>query len=483
MAEVAYAGLAAASLRAALMFEPVPLQIPTVDLVQSPFVVKDRRLLQQASEHGLLRFVGSTHDVDELMARKQRHFASTRQHQVWFHAQAASRIEPFADVLDARLLNTTLSMMQSWQGAMSHAADSSNTHQENFLAKQLLHMKTVAGGRRGLRTKELSSLPDRLGGSAFLSSVIRDRGLLKESRWSEDAFQRLEQGLAYAWMRTHVDEYGPRYVAAVSNGLRFDCGLRFDADLEPVDLRRWVVAANMCGIGESVFTSPGDEFFATLLGSEYTMLRAQYLLPLYRALGGDQGARSLSAVSAVQRARGHSRLAGDLGRFPERVSRILDVIDGLAASSAPRSGNIAQMAPVLLRVFIGHGRSDQWRELKDFVHEELGCDWEEFNRTPTAGRTAKERLEELLDSCNVALLVFTAEDEMADGSVTARQNVIHEAGLFQGRLGFARAIVLREEGCDEFSNLAGVQELRYPRGRISAIFHELSKVLRSLSAA
>ena len=31
---------------------------------------------------------------------------------------------------------------------------------------------------------------------------------------------------------------------------------------------------------------------------------------------------------------------------------------------------------------------------------------------------------------------------MADGDLQARMNVVHEAGLFQGRLGFTKAIVL-----------------------------------------
>jgi predicted nucleotide-binding protein len=47
----------------------------------------------------------------------------------------------------------------------------------------------------------------------------------------------------------------------------------------------------------------------------------------------------------------------------------------------------------------------------------------------------------MLDAAAIAFLVMTAEDERADGSVQARMNVIHEAGLFQGCLGFMRAIV------------------------------------------
>lgn len=101
------------------------------------------------------------------------------------------------------------------------------------------------------------------------------------------------------------------------------------------------------------------------------------------------------------------------------------------------------------RVFIGHGRSHQWRELKDFVSERLGLPYDEFNRVPVAGTTNVDRLSQMLDNAAVAFLVLTAEDEKADGTVVARQNVVHEAGLFQGRLGFSRAIIMLEDGCEQ----------------------------------
>jgi predicted nucleotide-binding protein len=66
---------------------------------------------------------------------------------------------------------------------------------------------------------------------------------------------------------------------------------------------------------------------------------------------------------------------------------------------------------------------------------------------------------------------------MADGSLQARMNVIHEAGLFQGRLGFSRAIVMLEEGCEEFSNVAGLGQIRFPRGNIAAAFEDVRRVL------
>ena len=118
-----------------------------------------------------------------------------------------------------------------------------------------------------------------------------------------------------------------------------------------------------------------------------------------------------------------------------------------------------------------------WRDLKDFVQDRLRLPWDEFNREPTAGMSTKERLEAMLDEAVFAFLVMTAEDERADGTKQARMNVIHEVGLFQGRLGFERAIVLLEEGCEAFSNIQGVTQIRFPAGKIGAQFEEIRRVL------
>src|SRR2546425_1347328 len=99
------------------------------------------------------------------------------------------------------------------------------------------------------------------------------------------------------------------------------------------------------------------------------------------------------------------------------------------------------------KIFIGHGRSLIWRELKDFIQERLRLKVDEFNLEPTAGLTTKERLQKMLDDACFAFLVMTAEDEHADKAKHARENVIHEIGLFQGRLSFERAIILLEEDC------------------------------------
>jgi predicted nucleotide-binding protein len=55
--------------------------------------------------------------------------------------------------------------------------------------------------------------------------------------------------------------------------------------------------------------------------------------------------------------------------------------------------------------------------------------------------------------------------------------VVHETGLFQGRLGFSRAIIVRQRGCDAFSNVAGLQELHYT-DQIREAFGEVVAALR-----
>jgi predicted nucleotide-binding protein len=129
------------------------------------------------------------------------------------------------------------------------------------------------------------------------------------------------------------------------------------------------------------------------------------------------------------------------------------------------------------RIFIGHGHEIIWKELKDFIQDRLKLEWDEFNREPTAGITTVERLQEMLEQADFAFIVMTPEDERPDGTSHARENVIHEAGLFQGKLGFQRAIILLEEGCEEFSNIIGLTQIRFPKGNILGKSEEIRRVL------
>lgn len=129
-------------------------------------------------------------------------------------------------------------------------------------------------------------------------------------------------------------------------------------------------------------------------------------------------------------------------------------------------------------VFIGHGRSTTWRDLKDHLQDKHGIQIEAYETGARAGHAIRDILEEMISKSSFAILVLTGEDEQPDGSLRARQNVIHEAGLFQGRLGFGRAILLLEEGVEDFSNVHGLQHIKFAKGNIKETFGEVLATLR-----
>lgn len=146
----------------------------------------------------------------------------------------------------------------------------------------------------------------------------------------------------------------------------------------------------------------------------------------------------------------------------------MEIPPGARGAEAHRSENC---------VFIGHGHLSVWKDLRDFLKDRLKLAHEEFNREPTAGISHVDRLNTILGRVNFAFIILTGEDEDAAGALHARENVVHEAGLFQGKLGFTKAIILLEEGCAQFSNIEGLGQIRFPKGNITRESEEIRRVL------
>lgn len=129
-------------------------------------------------------------------------------------------------------------------------------------------------------------------------------------------------------------------------------------------------------------------------------------------------------------------------------------------------------------VFIGHGRSFQWRDLKDHLQDKHKYVVEAYEVGARAGHTIRDILDEMMTKSSFALLILTAEDKDENGAFHARENVIHELGLFQGKLGFSRAIAIVEEGTTEFSNIQGIQQIRFSKGNIRETFGDVLATLK-----
>ncbi len=131
-----------------------------------------------------------------------------------------------------------------------------------------------------------------------------------------------------------------------------------------------------------------------------------------------------------------------------------------------------------VRVFIGHGRNSQWRDLRDHLRDMHDIEVDAYEIGPRAGQSVKEVLQGMLSRSSFALLVLTGEDLHADGEAHARENVIHELGLFQGKLGFTRAIVLLEDEVSQFSNILGINQIRFSKGNIRETFGDVLATIR-----
>ncbi|MDI3542519.1 MAG: hypothetical protein PWP57_122 [Candidatus Atribacteria bacterium] len=131
-----------------------------------------------------------------------------------------------------------------------------------------------------------------------------------------------------------------------------------------------------------------------------------------------------------------------------------------------------------VKIFIGHGKSGDWRDLKDHLHEKHGFEVIAYEVGSRAGLSIKEVLEQMLTESSFALLVFTPEDKDSQGRFHARENVIHELGLFQGRLGFRRAIAVISKEIEEFSNIHGLNQIRYSKGNIAETFGDILAAIK-----
>lgn len=195
----------------------------------------------------------------------------------------------------------------------------------------------------------------------------------------------------------------------------------------------------------------------------------QYLSRDSRALeGGPKAQPHLAFLCWIVSHKSYQTHVLELAQHSSYLADYLEKKFKLKGNFMPSKGN---------KIFIGHGGDPVWKELKDFLHERLKLEWVEFNCESPAGKSTKERLQEMLDESCFAFIVMTAEDDGPDQTKRARANVIHEAGLFQGRLGFERAIVMLEGGCEEFSNIAGLTQLRFEKRNFKALFEDVRRVL------
>ena len=162
-----------------------------------------------------------------------------------------------------------------------------------------------------------------------------------------------------------------------------------------------------------------------------------------------------------------------------KVEAVFDVFERhQEASRIPEDPAPPPPQHSLPKVFIGHGNNPIWRDLKDHLNEQHNYEVIAYEVGARAGHEIRDILADMLQASSFAILVMTGEDRTEDGQMQPRMNVVHELGLFQGHLGFDRAITLLERGTQEFSNINGVHQIRFSKGNIRETFGDVVATLK-----
>ncbi len=132
------------------------------------------------------------------------------------------------------------------------------------------------------------------------------------------------------------------------------------------------------------------------------------------------------------------------------------------------------------RVFISHGRSEEWRKLQAYIEKDLEYNTLELAQEANLGRTILQKLHEEAQKCSVAVIVMTGDDIMEDGEVRARENVMHEIGFFQGTYGLNNVVLLHESGVNIPSNIHGLVYIPFAKDAIDSAFGALHRELKVL---
>lgn len=141
------------------------------------------------------------------------------------------------------------------------------------------------------------------------------------------------------------------------------------------------------------------------------------------------------------------------------------------------------MVTPMTKVFISHGHNEAVKlKLRSFVKDQLGFDPVILAEQPDLGLTVIEKLEQYGRNCDFALILLTADDHTAGGGMRARQNVIHELGVFHGILGRDRVLLLKQGGVELFSNISGLIYKEFEGENIESVFEDIRRALESGSA-
>ncbi|HTU20756.1 MAG TPA: PfkB family carbohydrate kinase [Gemmataceae bacterium] len=172
-------------------------------------------------------------------------------------------------------------------------------------------------------------------------------------------------------------------------------------------------------------------------------------------------------------------LTGGTSAFHTFPAILRDFLDDVTAQ--PQGGIPAvqsSQASERNSVYIGFGQDPLGNQVEEYLRRTHGLDVKRCALKPRAGRQHVDDLSDCLDCCTFAVLVPDPEGEAEDDKPWTRDRVLREAGLFQGRLGLHRVVLMLPEGVKKLANVEGLQSIDVPKDRLYRALKQLEVLLK-----
>jgi len=122
-------------------------------------------------------------------------------------------------------------------------------------------------------------------------------------------------------------------------------------------------------------------------------------------------------------------------------------------------------------IFVGHGKNKKALEQLKKLLDQFKIPYKVAVEEPNLGRPIGEKVKEVMQSCNCAILVFTADEEFRTvaGETIWRssENVVHELGA-SGYLYGKRIVIMKEDIVDFPSNFKDLGYISFAKDQLEA---------------
>ncbi|MGH4021326.1 MAG: PfkB family carbohydrate kinase [Pseudonocardiaceae bacterium] len=248
-------------------------------------------------------------------------------------------------------------------------------------------------------------------------------------------------------------------------------------------------ALDRCAVGCTIFVTKRYDFVEAFRATSDGMLVHPFQLrrPLQETELEDATGAGDVFAAAVLASLASRRLQVELGAFlglslarhkmRKRASADNQILPDLSKGFLQQTETLSGADLQPTGVFLVHDENLQWRAVRRFIEVDCGLTTYEVRSADVGEDNLAGLMREHLARCSFAVCLLSATETMADGHTRADQDIVYQAGIFQGRYGFGRVAILAEEGCHTFSNIAGLIRLSYSRGLVDSTFFELERML------